>query len=249
MFGVPLFLKLLVAHLAGDYLFQSSRVAEGKHRLGLLSLHGALHAALLALVWLTEPGSRRLAAALLVVLAAHLLTDLWTSRMEPRDLKVFALDQSLHLASLVAAVGIARPEQLAGAWREWLQVLARREPWLVVCGALIAVPAGAPVIGRWVRPFRAALEQRPDDPHAGLERAGRWIGMLERSVILAAVLTRAESLVGFVIGVKAVLRLPEARESRSRELAEYYLTGSLASLAWALLTALAVRGLVRGSPS
>ena len=103
------------------------------------------------------------------------------------------------------------------------------------------------MIGRWVQPFRDALSDESWDQRSGLERAGRWIGMLERLLVYVAVLSRLESLIGFVIAVKAVLRLPEAREKWSRVLAEYYLVGSLASLSWALLAALSVRRMT--SPS
>jgi hypothetical protein len=125
-------------------------------------------------------------------------------------------------------------------------VIALRNAWIVLVGVLIAVPAGATVIGRWVQPFRDALSHESREQRTGLELAGRWIGMLERLLVFVAVLAHIESLIGFVIAAKAVLRLPEAREKWSRELAEYYLVGSLASLAWALVISFAVRGWITG---
>jgi hypothetical protein len=115
-----------------------------------------------------------------------------------------------------------------------------------LCGALLAVPAGATVIGRWVRPFRDALSHESREQRAGLDLAGRWIGMLERSLVYLAVLAHVGSLIGVVVAVKAVLGLPEAREKWSRELTEYNLLGSLASLAWTLLIALLVRAVAEG---
>jgi len=196
------------------------------------------------LVGLTEPATLSLWLALLFVLAAHSGIDAWTSRREPRDFRLLVLDQSLHLASLLAAVAIADPARTAGIAGALRTAAEDRNLWVVACGALVAVPAGATLVGRWVQPFREALSDASREQRAGLERAGRWIGMLERLIVFAAVLGRMESLIGFVIAVKAVLRLPEARERWSRELAEYYLVGALASLAWALLTAFAVRALL-----
>jgi len=245
---VPLFLKLVAAHLVGDYLFQSSRIAAEKRRPAMLALHVAVHALALVLVGLTEPPGARLWAALLLVLGAHAAIDAWTTRVEPRDLRALALDQSLHLVSLLAAAALARPDQAAAGWTTLAAGASRGSAWLVFSGALLAVPAGATVIGRAVRPFREALSDASRAQQAGLERAGRWIGMLERLVIFLAVLARIEALIGFVIAVKAVLRLPEAREKWSRELAEYYLVGALASLAWALIIGLGVRGLLGSGP-
>jgi hypothetical protein len=239
-----LLLTLLTAHLAGDYLLQSSRMAAQKHRAGALGLHALAHGALLAVVGLTEPASVRLWLALLAVLAAHTAIDAWTIRKAPRNLRLLVLDQSLHLMSLLAAVFFAGPAQAAGALRGVTDAARQHDVWVLVCGALVAVPAGATVVGRWVQPFREALTGESRERQQGLEQAGKWIGMLERLLVFAAVLGHVESLIGFVIAAKAVLRLPEARETHSRQLAEYYLVGSLASLAWALLTAFAVRGVL-----
>jgi hypothetical protein len=242
-----LLLKLVTAHLAGDYLFQSSRLATEERRARLLGLHALAHGALLALVGWTEPASTRLWLVLLGVLVAHTAIDAWTIRMAPRDLRLLALDQSLHLASLLAAAfmaGSAQAVQAAEALRVVTDAARERDVWVLICGGLIAVPAGATVVGRWVQPFREALAHESRERQQGLEQAGKWIGMLERLLVFAAVLGHVESLIGFVIAAKAVLRLPEARETHSRQLAEYYLVGSLASLAWALLTAFAVRALI-----
>ena len=246
--GVPLILKLLVAHLVGDYLVQSDRVAAGKHQGRLLVVHIGLHAGLLVLVALSEPRSVRLVLGLLSILAIHAITDAWTSRIQPRDLRLLAFDQGIHLASLVLGVAIARPEQLGTAWSVLGVWALHPEPWIVAVGGLLAVPAGATVISRWVRPFHDSLSNESRDQRLGLERAGRWIGMLERFVVYAAVLAKLEALIGFVIAVKSVLRLPEAREKWSRELAEYYLVGSLMSLSWALLAGLTVRALLARNP-
>jgi hypothetical protein len=242
-----LFLKLLTAHLAGDYLLQSSRVAREKAHPALLGAHLLVHGALLALVGLTEPTSARLWLALLGVLLAHAAIDAWTSRVAPRDLRLLALDQSLHLATLIAGTLVVMPDQAGEALRALGDAARRPDAWLLASGVLLAVPAGATVVGRMVQPFREALTDESRERQQGLEQAGRWIGMLERLIVFLAVLGRTESLIGFVIAAKAVLRLPEARETHSRRLAEYYLVGSLASLAWALVVAIAVRVAVAAS--
>lgn len=243
---VPLLLKLLAAHLAGDFLLQSSRMAAEKRRPATLALHLGIHALLLSLVALTEPPTARLWPALLLVVAAHGAIDAWTTRRAPRDLRHLALDQGFHVASLILAAAIAQPVQALDAWGAFLSRAGDTGTWIVLAGILLAVPAGATVIGRWVRPFREVLSDASRAQLAGIEFAGRWIGMLERLVIFVAVLARLEALIGFVIAVKAVLRLPEARERWTRELAEYYLVGSLASLGWALILGLGVRA-VRGN--
>jgi Protein of unknown function (DUF3307) len=244
--SVPLLLKLVLAHLAGDYLVQSRDVALGKHRASLLGMHLALHGALLLMVAWTEPQTLRLWIALAVLLAAHGAIDAWTSRRTPRDLRLLTLDQGLHAVTLFAAVWIARPEQ--GAAISGTLAAAVRDPraWTIGAGALGAVWAGAVLVGRIVAPFAAALGKAGEAGRPGLERAGWTIGVLERALVFLAMLLRAEALVGFVIAAKAILRLPEARDPAHRALAEYYLVGSLASVFWAVLLGVLVRWSVSG---
>jgi hypothetical protein len=239
--GAPLLLKLALAHLAGDYLFQSSRVAFGKHRARVLATHLGLHGLLLLGVAFTEPFSARLAWGLLLLLLAHGLIDAWTSRWARRDLAALGLDQGLHALALLGAVWIARPDQ----WRDLAGAMAAApgdpRAWILATGVVAALWAGAIVVGRIVAPFAAAVAPRGEDGRPGLARAGWTIGVLERALVLLAMLLRIEALVGFVIAAKAILRLPEARDPEHRALAEYYLVGSLASISWAVLIGVLVR--------
>jgi hypothetical protein len=244
MNAVPLALKLLAAHLLGDYPFQPVRVALGKHRVSMLVLHAAAHGVLLVLVALTEPPDPRLWAALGLLLAAHVGIDAGTSRMAPRDLRLLALDQGLHLAAIACVAALARPAE-AAAGASALAALARDpRAWVVVCGAVATVWGGAIVVGRVVEPFTPQLQ----DERPGLQRAGRLIGLIERTLVFLAMLLRAEALVGFVVAAKALLRLPEAREPRSRLLAEYYLIGTLLSVCWAVVIAVLTRWALDGRP-
>ncbi|OGF14305.1 MAG: hypothetical protein A2W00_06015 [Candidatus Eisenbacteria bacterium RBG_16_71_46] len=236
-----MFLKLLTAHLLGDYLVQSTRVASGKLRPAVLAAHVALHGLLLALVALTEPRDARVWLALLVVLAAHAAIDAWTSRIQPRTFGLLALDQSAHLASIVAGVAIARPGEIAGGLAAIAGGLDDARTWVLAAGAVAAVWGGAVLVGRWVEPFAAAIDAQVGPDRPGLQRAGRTIGLFERALIFLAILLRMEALIGFVIAAKAILRLPEARERGSRALAEYYLVGSLASVFWGVLVGVLVR--------
>ncbi len=136
-------LKLLTAHLAGDYLFQSSRLAREKHRPAFLALHLLAHAVLLALVGLTEPSSPRLWLVLLAVLAAHAAIDAATSRRTPRNLRLLSLDQGLHLASLVVAAHVAYRVEPGHALASVGDALGQPGAWLFAAGLLLAVPAGA----------------------------------------------------------------------------------------------------------
>jgi len=245
---VSLLLKLALAHLAGDYLLQPARLAHGKRRAGLLALHLGVHGGLLAIVALTEPPSARLAWGLVLLLAAHGLIDAWTSRWPRRDLSALLADQGLHALSLLAAVWIARPAEWRSLAALASDAIADPRAWILAAGIIAALWAGAVVVGRIVAPFAEAVSIGSEEARPGLARAGWTIGVLERALVLLAMLLRFEALVGFVIAAKAILRLPEARDPRHRALAEYYLVGSLASVSWAVLVGVLVRWGLTGRP-
>ncbi len=75
----------------------------------------------------------------------------------------------------------------------------------------------------------------PAGSAASPARIGATIGVLERIVIVALVLTGAEAAIGLVIAAKTLARF---RQLDDRQFAEYYLLGTLASVTVALGSAL-----------
>jgi hypothetical protein len=69
-------------------------------------------------------------------------------------------------------------------------------------------------------------------------QVGATIGVLERLLIVIFVLAGADAAIGFVVGAKTLARF---RLLDDRDFAEYYLLGTLASVAVAILTALVAR--------
>jgi len=67
-------------------------------------------------------------------------------------------------------------------------------------------------------------------------RVGEAIGILERLIVVTFVLVRAEAAIGLVIAAKTLARF---RQLDDRDFAEYYLLGTLASVAVAAISAFA----------
>ncbi len=126
--------------------------------------------------------------------------------------------------------------------------------WSVRIGPIVATaeprlaataPAWAREIGR--SPAPAAMPGHADGaPAAGAARAsqhghpspariGAAIGVLERLLIVTFVLTGSTAAIGFVVAAKTLARFKQLDD---RDFAEYYLLGTLASVAVALGTAL-----------
>jgi hypothetical protein len=73
------------------------------------------------------------------------------------------------------------------------------------------------------------------DLRDGLKHAGRYIGWLERFLILTFVLMEQVPSIGFLIAAKSVFRIGEVKNPAQRKLAEYILIGTLLSFASAIL--------------
>ena len=86
-------------------------------------------------------------------------------------------------------------------------------------------------------PVAAAPAHGPASP-ALSARVGATIGILERILVVVFVLTGTDVAIGFVIAAKTLARF---RQLDDREFAEYYLLGTLASVAVAIVTALIAR--------
>ncbi len=78
-----------------------------------------------------------------------------------------------------------------------------------------------------------------------LPSAGRYIGWLERFLLLTAVLLQAATAVGLVLAAKSVFRFGDI--SRDRQAAEYFLIGTLVSVSEAVLIGLLVHWLLRSA--
>jgi len=111
-----------------------------------------------------------------------------------------------------------------------------------------------PKTRRWslrIGPFDARIqaEEAPPSPvpaapaevasrPAQVARIGATIGILERILIVVFVLTGSEAAIGFVVAAKTLARF---RLLDDRDFAEYYLLGTLASVAVAIVTGLVAR--------
>jgi len=68
----------------------------------------------------------------------------------------------------------------------------------------------------------------------GLKKAGKYIGYLERFLIVTFVWAGELSAIGFLIAAKSIFRFGEIKDKQDRKLAEYILIGTFLSYSLAL---------------
>src|SRR6478672_9323294 len=74
-----------------------------------------------------------------------------------------------------------------------------------------------------------------------LQEAGRWIGMIERLLIVTLVLFDHYDAIGLLIAGKTIIRFKESDKKKS----EYFLFGTLLSIALSISIGLAIKLLVQ----
>jgi hypothetical protein len=140
---------------------------------------------------------------------------------------------AMFVATLVhpreAVTGEPPPDDRAAASPE-------RPWWQIRLGPFVATAEPAPTAGA-ASAVRMPADRPGDRPaFASPARIGATIGILERLLIVTFVLTNATAAIGFVVGAKTLARFKQLDD---RDFAEYYLLGTLASVAVALGSALA----------
>lgn len=106
------------------------------------------------------------------------------------------------------------------------------------CGALPAL--NVPKESVVPRPDLVVVEKSVDTIEFN---RGRWIGNLERLLLLAIVAEGSYAALAFLMAAKSLIR---SRDLENREWAEYFLLGTLASIAVSLGGGLLIRWVVRG---
>lgn len=220
-------IKLIIAHLLSDFVLQSDtwvnhRKENGK-RSKFLYIHSAF-AGILAYVliakwnWWYVP---------VFIFVSHLLIDLWKVSKKQNTTRVFIIDQSLHLITLVLFW-----LYLVNGWKIvslGLVHLFNDQNVLLITLAYILIlwPSGI-LIREVTASWRKEIETGKGESDS-LNNAGKWIGFLERILVLTFVLLSQFEAIGFLIAAKSILRLNPNDQNKTRKYTEYVLFGTLIS--------------------
>ena len=227
-----LLLKLLFAHLIGDFFLQPKKWAKEKERGRLKSpklyLHVLIHIALLFLfVWDLSKWP-----LILIIGATHLIIDALKLSFQHKKTKRlwFFIDQFLHIAIIVivyfsfSQTNIGFPPII-------------KPEWLLLAFCLLFLTRPVSFIMKAI--FSKWDIKQLTEGNESLKDAGQYIGILERLLVFIFIIVGHWEAVGFLITAKSVFRFGDLKESKHRKLTEYILIGTLISFGLAIATALA----------
>lgn len=227
-------IKLLVSHLLADFILQPQSwiIRRRRKHFGspTLYVHGCIAgaAALLLTGFTYWPVA-------LVIGISHTLIDGWKSYQRD-NIGWFLADQALHLAVLLgcwALYFLPAPEITAA----FSSFMANRATWILLLGIIfLTTPAGI-LIGQMTRRWREKIENAES-----LANAGKWIGVIERLIVLILVLAGQYSAISILIAAKGIIRFNE--KDRPEIKTEYLVIGTLISIGTAMIVGVIMKHLL-----
>ncbi|MBT8280892.1 MAG: DUF3307 domain-containing protein [Muriicola sp.] len=224
------FIKLLLAHLLGDFLFQPTKwvIHKSAHKIAsrYLYFHILIHF-VLVLILLGNYTHWRIA---LVIALTHYVIDLGKLYSESRFANKsipFIVDQVFHILILF---GCAYYGNIIGQ----IDYLIGLINWGLVTAVFFLTFPSAILMNVLLE----KMSKQISFDHKSLPNAGKYIGMIERLFVLIFIITGRWEGIGLLITAKSVFRFNDLKESNSRKLTEYILIGTLLSFGLAIITGL-----------
>lgn len=227
-----IFIKLLLAHLLGDFLLQpTSWVLDKeikKHKSIYLYIHTALHG---ILAWILVYEMRFIWFALLLALS-HGFIDFLKLHFQKTETKRnwFIADQALHLLVIVIIASVYKNFTLDFA-------AFNNHFWIMVTAVLFLTKPTSIIIKNIISIWTPESKSENDN---SLQNAGNYIGILERLFVFCFIITSHFEAIGFLLAAKSIFRFGDLKEAKDRKLTEYVLIGTLLSFGIALLVGLLV---------
>ena len=220
-------IKFLLAHIIGDFVLQPSKWVKSKQsekaRSPFLYLHLLVHLLALLILFGFEFSYW---PAFLAILLTHYLIDLaklyLNARMSANWL--FAGDQLLHLAVLLAVAFFYRPISLQ------LSIIQQAKLWLLITAVCIIIFALSVAIKVFIAKWKVADES--------LSEAGKYIGIMERLFVFFFVTQGIWAGIGFLLAAKSIFRFGDLTKNNDRKLTEYIVLGTFLSFGSAIVVGL-----------
>lgn len=232
-----LFIKLLLAHLLGDFIWQpNSWVADKeakKHKSIYLYLHILLHGILAAIL----VGEIQFIPYAVLIAVTHGIIDLIKLNFQKKKTKRtwFVLDQIAHVLILIGVVLLYKDEPIQFQW-------FNNQFWVLITGVLLITKPTSIFIKTIISIWTPESQNSHNDN--SLATAGNYIGILERLFVFCFILTGHFEAIGFLLAAKSIFRFGDLKEAKDRKLTEYVMIGTLMSFGISIITGLIVQAVL-----
>lgn len=232
---IPLLIKLVLAHIIGDFLFQPDSWIEDKKNKKIKSKYLYYHIGIHLIALLALLQFKLIAATILIVIS-HFIIDLikiYISNDKNARL-LFIGDQIIHILIILGAVYYYAPFTID------LEQIYAPNILLFITFIILVTYVFSVIIKQLIAPWDAEINK----DKKSIDGAGKYIGILERLLVFGFVVANIWSAVGFLIAAKSVFRFGDLTSGRDRKLTEYVLIGTLLSFGSAILAGVVYKALL-----
>ena len=234
---MSILLRLLLAHIIADFFLQTKWMVEGKENGGkrsmrMLTLHSIIHSLMAYLI----VGDWALWYIAIVIFVTHFIIDWCKIQFRGNSISAFLIDQLSHVVVLFMLWVTILPGSISDIFKEGTDILPDNIWMIVVAYAMMLRPSAilmSLLLKRW---------QLSSMANSSLPEAGKWIGYLERILILTFVITDNMEGVGFLLAAKSVFRFGDLNKAKDIKTTEYVMLGTMTSFAIAIIVGLLVKG-------
>jgi hypothetical protein len=217
-------IRLLIAHILADFVFQLSSWVEEKKVKGLGAWGLYKHIAIVGVFTWIAIWNYPIVAIIITI--AHLVIDYLKIKLDKKgELSFFIADQLLHVLVIVICW-----LYLISGWERMAEVSlsfwTSFNAILIMFGYLFCIGPCSYLIKLSTQNL---IQQSIGD---NVKRGGRLIGIFERIIIYTLVLLNQYEAIGFLITGKSILRFADGQKKET----EYVLVGTMLSYALAILT-------------
>jgi Protein of unknown function (DUF3307) len=223
--------KLILAHFMTDFLLQPKSWVEERTIKHFASPKLYLHGFVTAIVAFAITGFSYWLVAL-VIFVTHIMIDGWKS-YHKTTFRYFMIDQLLHILVIIGCwyVAFLSVEKINNAWQLLNKDL---HIWkLLNAFVFVTIPAGI-LIGQFTKQWQDKIENADS-----LLNAGKWIGIIERVIVLIFVLKNDYAAISLLLAAKGIIRFNE--KDRPEIKTEYLVIGTLLSIGIAIVAGLVVK--------
>ena len=228
---IVLLLKLLLAHVIGDFVLQPKKWVKQKnkkkHKSKYLYFHVLIHA--LALIILLK-FKFSFWIGILAITVSHYIIDLIKLYLNNKIKAhyLFIADQIAHIIVILIV------SALYTNYKFDINIIYSKEI-IALLLALMTLTSVSSVIMQLIM-NKWKLDE--DDAENSLDKAGKYIGILERLFVFGFIVLNQWSAIGLLITAKSVFRFGDLSKAKNRKLTEYVLIGTLLSFGIAIAVGL-----------
>ncbi|RXM51355.1 MULTISPECIES: DUF3307 domain-containing protein [unclassified Chryseobacterium] len=230
-----IFIKLILAHLLGDFILQPNSWVADKENYKLKSKFLYFHVLIHTVLSFIFLWNLQLWWVAILIGITHFIID--AAKLSFQTIKTkkrwFFIDQLLHVLVIAGA---------SFYFGEFNFSFLQNQDVLKILMAALFLTTPASI---FIKILLSSWTPAPDGANSiqteSLSSAGKYIGILERLLVFTFIMVNHWEGVGFMVAAKSVFRFSDLAQAKQRKLTEYVLIGTLLSFGLAVLTGIIIK--------